>query len=123
MDSGIDGILLDWYALGERGCSSECIARIVSGRQKRLPEPRDVSHPLDPGDLRRCMLLLRLLPMGSIERMRGVSRPWTVLVEHWAELETLVYKEFESGAAPRCYERLRELLDEPHERTEVLKCE
>ncbi len=101
--------LLRWYAIGERGASSEAIAR----RLLRLPgRPH---HPLDPADLRRCLLLLRRLPAGSIGRMRGASPEWTVLVDHWAELTRLLRADMKADPrrAPTCYSRMCELLYPP----------
>jgi hypothetical protein len=103
--------LLDWYATGERGLSSECIARVMTGRPGGDRFSVRGSHPVDPADLRRCLLLLDRLPPGSIERMRAVSGEWCVLVEHWDELAALFREEEPSGEAPRCYRRMRELLD------------
>lgn len=103
--------LLDWYATGERGLSSECIARVMTGKPPGDTFSVRGSHPEDPGDLRRCLLLLDRLPPGSIERMRAVSEEWRVLVDHWDELAALFREEEPSGEAPRCYRRMRELLD------------
>ena len=44
-----------WLAIGERGLSSEAIALTTLGLQ---PTGWRASWPLDPADLRRCLLLL-----------------------------------------------------------------
>ena len=48
-----------WLALGERGISSEAIALTALGVH---PIGHDASWPHDPGDLRRCLLLLEEVP-------------------------------------------------------------
>ena len=48
-----------WLALGERGISSEAIALTALGVH---PIGHDASWPHDPGDLRRCRLLLEEAP-------------------------------------------------------------
>lgn len=103
-------VLLRWYATGERGASSEAIARRLLGIRGQRP-----SHPLDPGDMRRCMLLLRRLPAGTIRRMRGASPEWTVLVDHWHELVRMIRADVkvDPHSAPTCYARMRELLYPP----------
>ena len=51
-----------WLIEGERGLSSEAIARTaLSGRPSGFTE----SWPYDPSDLRRCLLLLEQAPEGA----------------------------------------------------------
>ena len=46
-----------------------------------------------------------------LHEMAAVSPQWTALVDHWDELAALYDNEVRSGRAPRCYARMRELLD------------
>ena len=67
-----------WLALGERGISSEAIALTALGVH---PIGHDASWPHDPGDLRRCLLLLKEAPEtrenglpGPVETVSEVGR-------------------------------------------------
>ena len=76
--------MLGWYLHGERGLSSEAIARAVVGvTDKRAHYPRD------PGDLRRCLLLLREVPeaQAGISLLAKRSTEWARLRKAWPDLE------------------------------------
>lgn len=103
-----------WLETGERGISSETIAhRMVPGLMFESMNLFGECAPSDPSDLDRCRKLLEAVPSfrPRLPEMARVSAQWGVLVEHWDELIALLMEELPNAEAPRCYERMRELLD------------
>ena len=108
-----------WLANGERGISSEAIVSQLTGQQVgRRWSGSD--HPHDPGDFRRCELLLRNYPLARltfVAEMPKRSEVWTRLVEHWDELVALIETECPDafngrrshGSAPKAYQLMKEL--------------
>lgn len=98
-----------WFREGERGLSSETMARTALGA--RLKDgPR---HPLDPDDLRRCMLLVEQAPevREAFPQIAALNKTWARLIEHWDELVALLREEIILGyRAPKTYARMRELV-------------
>lgn len=78
--------ILDWLANGETGISSRAIAYKMLG--VRSTKEWD-SHPKDPDDFRRCLLLVDRVPgiRKKIGKMRRVSRFWRELIDHWDDIE------------------------------------
>jgi len=78
--------ILQWFATGERGISSEAIAYqmagIKNGRKWNI-------HPSDPDDFKRCLKLVNLIPeiRLRLDEMRQVSAEWNALVENWKAVE------------------------------------
>jgi hypothetical protein len=70
-------------------------------------------YPLDPGDLRRCVLLLEAVPelRRRFGRLRRVSPLWARYVDHWDELVDLLAEEAAEGTgrAPRTYARMQRI--------------
>lgn len=111
-------ILAEWFISDDTGVSSETMFAVLLGQ-----DPEDVQHhhrygrgvhPVDPGDLGRCIRLLDLLPTKKmrkrlLDRMIRVSEEWAVVVKHWAELRRLHDVEVTTRCAPRCYARMKEL--------------
>lgn len=111
-----------WLAGGERGLSSEAIVITLTGESwwAGRTSRTVLDHPYDPADLRRCMKLLKAVPLARVglPAMRAVSSEWAALIDHWDELEALALEEVpdflegaraNGGKAPRLYERMREL--------------
>lgn len=75
--------ILEWFATGRVGASSKAMACAAAGL------PNDKSHPYDPDDLNRCLLLLEAVPeiRGCMSKVAGISDTWAKLVERWDELE------------------------------------
>lgn len=103
-----------WLRNGERGVSSETIFSHLTG----IPVCGSwQSPPFDPGDLRRCLLLVEAVPAfrAELPRMAELGPHWAVIVEHWDELCCLMdsevprWREGHGGKAPRTYERMRQL--------------
>lgn len=71
-----------WMRDGHFGLSSLAIHDRMMGFD---PGSRGYSHPHDPADLNRCLLLLELIPewKSRIGEMAACSEEWKRLVEHW----------------------------------------
>jgi len=80
----------NWLETGERGTSSETIVEVMTGLNLT---GCNRSHPLDPADFRRCVLLLAQVPefKPRMHEMSAESPLWAALVERWEEFETMLY--------------------------------
>lgn len=97
-----------WLAFGERGTSSETIVSYLTG----LPV-RDRYHPIDPADLRRCMLLLDACPSlaARFDEMRNASPEWSRLVDAWPKLTAKLREEMTAGdRAPETFTLMKAAL-------------
>lgn len=111
----IDQALINWLAGGERGISSNTIVARITGLYTL--QGRRGSHPLDPDDLTRCVLLLESCPSIAAEfhLMREESSTWARLVDAWPELVALLdeeipgWREGRHGSAPKTYALMRKL--------------
>lgn len=99
---------LAWMAGDDTGRSSQVLCVTMLGG--RVPTPW---HPWDPADLGRCLRLLDLMPEWRcrIGEMAVLSPQWAAIVGALSELEGLYCEEKPSGTAPRCYKRMRDLLE------------
>ena len=81
---------IDWLASGDSGLSSEAIFFHMIGATNFRK-----THPLDPGDLGRCLRLLEAAPewKARMPEMASVSKGWALLVPHWNVLAKLMDKE------------------------------
>ncbi len=105
-----------WLTGHNVGRSSLAIVCVMLGGRPFDP----YCWPLDPSDLRRCVILLRLIPRWRrrLRAMAQVSSQWKALVEHWSELEALLVAEAgpdlaKQVKAARTYARMQELLEPP----------
>ena len=105
-----------WLATGERGISSNAIALTTLGLH---PTGHDALWPLDPADLRRCLLLLERVPetreKGLLVLAQRCPR-WAALVKVWDRLSETLRSEIgetlpSTGSAPRTYELMHQALD------------
>ena len=113
--------VLDWFANGERGLSSEAMALYLTHRKM----PRSAWHyPSDPDDLQRCVKLLHAVPWMRevLHELRELGPVWSAYVHHWHELEATLIEE--SGgdihtekhyAAPKTYKLMTRLQKEAME--------
>ena len=110
--------LMNWRLYGEHGVSSEAIAdRLQYGRTS--PRFRGGNYPCDPGDFRRCELLLDAAPLMRLDLhlMAEESPAWAALVSRWDEIAALAeeecpsYKASRRGSAPMTYELMRSIID------------
>lgn len=76
---------LQWLEHGERGSSSDTMFARLGGISTA---GCDLCHPLDPADLRRCRMLLEVVPEfgARISEMADVSDVWAALVNVWGTL-------------------------------------
>lgn len=103
---------VEWLRSGERGLSSEAIFLHLTGLDVGEEGDRR-PYPLDPADLRRCVLLLDAVPefAARLDEMRTASTTWSRLVDVWPELVAMLREEMAAGdKAPRTYDRIQEVL-------------
>ena len=105
--------ITNWLINGERGVSSNAIAEAAFGNRT---ETR-LCHPLDPADLRRCLLLLRECPEArrGIQKLAELYPQWERLEANWERLERYLISEIGAelparGRAPKTYELMQSLL-------------
>lgn len=81
--------LYEWRNGADTGLSSETIVAVMSGAVNP-PGRFGWEYPRDPGDLGRCLRLLRLIPewRERISEMSKCGPVWDQLAAHWTELET-----------------------------------
>lgn len=107
--------LTEWLMSGERGLSSECMARHLTGRPARSRSTGEADYPLDPSDFRRCLQLLNatLGMRENLPLMATASPTWARLVDRWADIEALFLEEQaeNTGRAPRTYALMSEVID------------
>ena len=107
-----------WLASGERGVSSNTMFEYLTGVKATRGWGR--SHPHDPGDFRRCRLLLERVPelVPLLPRMAEVSPVWAALVAGWDSLcatmdaECPYWRTGRGGSAPKTYEMMRAIRKE-----------
>lgn len=87
--------ILHWFCTGERGLSSEAMATCLA-QMPPSPKPWAArASPLDIDDFRRCLLLLRAVPLARahLPQCAALSPPWAALVAHWDTIERLYLEE------------------------------
>lgn len=113
----------DWLFGRETGRSSCAVWR----HMLYIPQPDGgwAEYPHDPADLGRCVRLLDCFPTwrSRMFEMAEYGAAWAALATHWSELEAL-YAEETGGkgdrwSAPRCYARMRELIDAAERRDDA----
>jgi hypothetical protein len=100
--------ILNRIATGQVGASSKAMA-LAS-----IEMPHDRSHPYDPADLNRCLLLLDAVPeiRDNMDKVAGISETWAKLVDRWDEVEQCFLDEVglnwtKGDRAPRTYELMK----------------
>lgn len=104
--------ILDWLANGETGLSSKTMALTALGSV-----PERISHPLDPADFNRCLLLLKKAPVvrKSFPQIAALSKEWAALIYKWHEIEQLFLQEAgldwsNAQRAPKTYELMKRVM-------------
>ncbi len=97
-----------WLAGRDTGVSSAFIYTAPTGNST-LYRQHDVPH--DPEDFGRCYRLLKLFPQyrEALPRAAQLCPKWKPFVEAWDELTALYEAELTKGAAPKLYERIKQL--------------
>lgn len=88
----------NWWAInGEHGLSSKTMFNhLTKNLQVRSlkNEYRNVYHPSDPDDFRRCYLLLESVPQwkekSELEKLKQLSPVWEKLVDNWDKLTAML---------------------------------
>jgi len=102
-----------WIRDGRVGLSSRAIHDHMLG----LKAKEGWSHPWDPDDLNRCLLLLDLIPEWKprMPEMAQRSKAWAGLVERWDEIVATFLEEVglnwtKGKSAPRTYALMKQAL-------------
>lgn len=109
---------MEWLVCGDTGLSSTNILTNIlsSGKTGKIKNFYAKSHPFDPSDLKRCVILLDKIPelRDSLHIMRSVSKQWDVLIENWDELERSLKSEMESSprSARKTNQLMKRILDQ-----------
>lgn len=94
---------LRWMLDGETGSSSQAILHAALTGEIRTADGRhhDRAHPLDLGDLRRCILMLDAVPEArqGIQVLAQHSPKWERLAARWDELEQVMREDWKPGPA------------------------
>lgn len=108
-----------WLQNGDRGISSNTMVEVFETMPRGTLAGRWANgdtHPRDPSDFQRCVLLLRAVPAYRfrLNELRGVSPVWNALVDNWNTLEAMLYREVPSGhgRAPDLYDEMKKLINE-----------
>lgn len=97
-----------WLRNGERGISSETIFQTIDGRITLRDEK---CHPRDPGDFRRCYLLLETIPewKAKLHLMKKVSPVWEKIVDNWAKLTEMLEEQLQTKKPNGMYQFMKSL--------------
>lgn len=105
--------VLNWQSKGDVGVSSATMASIALGLNKSFYH-ECFGEPLDPADLRRCMLLVEEIPeiKDSFPAIADKCKQFASIIDEWDALISLLKKEMNlgTGKAPETYKRMKELL-------------
>ena len=109
----IPDVIAEWLLGKDTGLSSKAIvAHLEDLRIKDNYHSK--AHPLDSDDLGRCIRLLNLYPpyRHNLFQLKTLSPKWSILVDHWDELEALYMEDCPNhrGYSIRCANRMLELL-------------
>lgn len=114
MLNGTQAAVIDWLANGETGLSSETMAFWLAFNTKNCRP----SHPHDPADFDRCLLLLERAPAlrTELHKMALLSPTWERLVARWSDIEKQHLEEVGLGwtkarRAPVTYELMRSIIE------------
>lgn len=105
----------NWLANGRRGTSSNTMFTVMTGVDALGDS--SPSHPHDPADLDRCLVLLHDVPelRAKLPLMAKASPAWAALIAVWDQLEALHIAEVglgwtKSNSAAETYKLMRTIL-------------
>ena len=103
--------ILHWFANGRVGSSSKAMALAAAGLQSN-----DFTHPYDPADFNRCLLLLEQVPeiRERLDRVAAISDTWAALIARWDEVEKCFVEEVgrnwcKANSAPKTYALMKDI--------------
>lgn len=96
--------LAAWIAQGERGSAADTIVEHLTGIVVCTADSFG-TYPRTSTELWQCLLLLEAVPTlrTRLCELRRLGPEWSVIVEHWYELEALIMEE---SALAHCHEAL-----------------
>ena len=105
--------IMEWLATGDTGISSKAIVYAAKGL--------DIDTfwnwgPLDPDDLRRCMVVMRDYPCTKrgLTKLAATKQDWAALAAKWEVLKESLISEIgdldcRNRRAPKTYAMMREI--------------
>lgn len=112
-DATIEQRAVAWLRDGRVGMSSRAIHDHMLG----LKAKEGYSHPHDPDDLNRCLLLLELIPEWKprMPEMAQRSSAWAGLIANWDQIVSSFYDEIglnwsKNRPGPRTYDLMKQAL-------------
>ncbi len=115
---GMERKILQWFATGSTGVSSEAMAYAVLD----IENSRNfMNYPSDPSDFNRCLGLLEEVPdvRENLDKVALLGKEWRVLVENWDTIEKCFIDEvglnWDKGLglkASKTYELMKKVIDE-----------
>ncbi len=102
--------ILNWFGTGRVGSSSKAMAIASIGSNN------DGSHPYDPDDLNRCLLLLEAVPeiRQHMDKLAAINETWGKLIGRWDEVEQCFIDEVglswtKGRSAPKTYKLMKDI--------------
>ena len=102
--------ILKWFGTGRIGLSSKAMALAA------IDIYNDGSHPCDPSDLNRCLLLMQAAPeiRQRMDKLAAISETWGKLVDQWDEVEQCFIDEVglnwaKGRRAPKTYKLMKDI--------------
>jgi hypothetical protein len=112
-DQPLNQRVANWIVNGRVGSSSKAIWLHMTG----TPTEGEYSHPYDPDDLNRCLLLLDLIPEWKprMSEMAVHSIAWAALAERWEEITACFLEEVgldwcNGNSAQKTYAMMKQVL-------------
>jgi hypothetical protein len=107
--------ILRWFANGETGISSKTMAMAAIDLSYHR-----ASHPHDPSDFNRCLLLIDYVPeiRLAMHKIAALSDVWARLVDRWEDIEETFILEAgwnwsKTHSAPATYDLMQEIIKGP----------
>lgn len=102
--------ILKWLSYGETGASSRAMAFAS------IDIVASTSHPCDPSDFNRCLLLIEAVPeiKENMYKVAKISDTWQKLVDRWDEVEKCFLDEVgrnwsNSDSAKKTYKLMKQI--------------
>ena len=104
--------VLNWLANGSVGASSKAMAFSIAGI-----ECEEISHPYDPSDFNRCLMLLDAVPEARkhLDKVATLSLYWKAIIERFDEIEACFIDEVgldwtKGGSAKKTYGLIKSII-------------
>lgn len=125
MSKTIHQRVIEWFASGDNGSSSESIVFHMTGCERGAC----FSYPSDPSDLGRCLRLLARLPEWELRmaEMAQYGPGWAGIVSRWNEIKQSMIDEVgidwsKGKSAPKTYNLMKLAIADGYRNDERYNC-